>query len=561
MTSETPSTEQAHAAQRPSLVFGLFALLALQLFVSIRYPWEDATYLETVLRPNTDLFVLLALGLAAGLLLRLRFLPALFITAALGLIPVYRAGATLVPALYGKPLVVYNDAMMLPGLLHIVLLNRTPLEQVLWSAAVVIAVALIAVVLYRVVRLLLEFAPSEGPRRLDPTLATLFVLAGLFSAVPLVATPGSVTQASTLVELADEVDETLLEWGLHREYERSLSALHREREAAPSDLARLQGADVYVLYVESYGRALYRKPEHKAELVELTERLQLQLDHEGFYTCSAFATSAVFGGSSSLAHAQLLSGTTVRSKHYYASLLASELEPLPHQFNRAGYRTLNVQPATTAEWPEGKFFGFTEDHFNDRFSYSGHTYHWGFMPDQFALAHLLAEEIRPSRKPVFLQYVSVTSHAPFSMVPPYYEDWTEALEPRAFDGAPVKTYPIDVLNYTGHPDVEAGYVDTIHYSLETMIGFACQLERPSLVLVLGDHQPPGIGDFAHYDKSFEIPIHVLSNRPELLLPFVNQGFQAGFVPTDEYEAFDLSLLAPSLVSAFSTASSEPVRDH
>ena len=538
----------------------LLALVGLHLLVSIRYPWEEATYFGAVLRPNTDLFVLLATGLAIVTLLRLRLLPALVMTAAIAIIPIFRAGSTLVPHLYGKPLVVYNDVMMLPGLVHIASLHLSTLERVLWTGGLLLATALALLAIYRLARVLLTLAPSTGSRRPNASQWIVFVIAGILISVPVRERSDLITQPSVLIGVAREFDQTLLEWRLHEEFESSLPDLSQQREATPSNLARLEGADVYVLFVESYGRSLFRKPERRIALEALTDELQTKLDEAGFYSCSSFATSAVYGGSSSLAHAQFLSGAAIRSKHYFASLLASEIKPLPHLFNATGYRTLNVQPATTAEWPEGKYFGFQEDIFNDRFGYTGHTYHWGFMPDQFALAHLLSNELASSGKPVFLQYVSVTSHAPFSMVPPYFDDWSEVLKSSAFNRYPEKSYPIDVFNYTGHPEAEAAYVDTIDYSLKTMIGFACQLERPSLVIVLGDHQPPGIGDLAKYDKSFDVPIHVLSNRVELLLPFGKSGFQPGFIPADDYEAFELSLLSPALVASFSEPGAPPASD-
>ena len=558
-----PDDRQALAAppsKSPRALRWFASLAALQLLLSIRFPWDSESTLDALLRPSPDLFFALALALALVLLIRSRLIPAICFTSILALIPIFRGASTLVPDLYGKPLVVYNDVMMLPGLVHIAFLHTSGPGRVLWIVGLVLATVLALVAIYRLVSYLLLLAPTAGPRRMSAQLWLVFGTAGVTGSLALQRDGNGITQAPVLLEVAQELDVTVLEWGLHREFRESLPNLHREREAAPSNLARLEGADVFVLFVESYGRSLFRKPERREALAELATELTSQLDQAGFYVCSSFATSSVSGGSSSLAHAQFMSGCIVRSKHYFASLLASDLKPLPHRFNAANYRTLNAQPATTAEWPEGKFFGFQEDIFNDAFDYTGHTYHWGFMPDQFALAYLLEEEIKPSTQPIFMQYVSVTSHAPFSMIPPYFEEWSEVRAPHSFNRFPEKTYPIDVLALPNCPNAESGYADTIAYSLKTMVGFVCELERPSIVILIGDHQPPGIGDLSDYDSSFDVPMHVISNRADLLQSFGKAGFQEGFFPADEYQAFELSLFADSFLASFSTDTSESGRD-
>ena len=131
--------------------------------------------------------------------------------------------------------------------------------------------------------------------------------------------------------------------------------------------------------------------------------------------------------------------------------------------------------------------------------------------DAETLPKVLHERVLPAENPVFVFYVSVTRHAPFSETPPDVEEWGAA-SAAAASSPPVKDYGILVNNSPWHPDVEAGYIDTIQYSLRTMFGYALALPRPSLVIVLGDQQPLALGRLPDADPSRDVPIHVLSNR-------------------------------------------------
>lgn len=80
-------------------------------------------------------------------------------------------------------------------------------------------------------------------------------------------------------------------------------------------------------------------------------------------------------------------------------------------------------------------------------------------------------------------------------------------------------------------------------------GFACQLERPSLVILLGDHQPPIAAAMDPPDHTKDVPIHVFANRPELLTPLRELGFVDGFSVPDSMTAFSTVEIAPMLLRA------------
>jgi hypothetical protein len=136
------------------------------------------------------------------------------------------------------------------------------------------------------------------------------------------------------------------------------------------------------------------------------------------------------------------------------------------------------------------------------------------------------------------------------MIPPYYEDWSVAADSSSFEGPPSRTYPINWMNYAGHPQLVEAYMGVVQYSLETMLGFAQQLDRPALLIILGDHQPPNVGNLRKRDSSFDVPVHVVANDVRLLTPFRKYGFVPGLVPSSQTPSFGFSFFLDGLVAAF-----------
>jgi hypothetical protein len=170
------------------------------------------------------------------------------------------------------------------------------------------------------------------------------------------------------------------------------------------------------------------------------------------------------------------------------------------------------------------------------------------MPDQWALHWLLRQVVEPATKPLFTTFVSVTSHAPFTSVPPYVADWR--LDAASFAGPPARQFAIPWLELQSHPDLVPAFLGTLEHALRSVVGFVCRLPRPSLVIVLGDHQPPFAGALVPPDPSFDVPIHVFANRPDLLAPFAAFGFVPGTALPAELPSFDSAEFAPLLLRAF-----------
>ena len=543
------------ARKRAGIALGFLWLHAL---CALRFPWENVPLYASWLRVSLDLTAYVGIGL----LVRALFtrggrcagwgsrIGLVHVLAGLTLLLVlFRFAYTLMPVFFGREVDLYNDIDMFPGLVHLLLHRQGLVLQVL---GIVVALLLGALVYWATQRAWCTVLDTLGGDSTGKVLASL----GFLTLVGVVDLQTNDESYFVTSYLSDDVASACSEIvASHRElarYADQLDAARLRLEGVATDLDHIRGTDVFILFIESYGRCLFRDPELRGQLETWSGPWLQRLESAGYSMRTAFAFPSVRGGNSSMAHAEFMSGVPTWTRRSFDRLLASDLRSLPDFFREAGYRTFNVQPAMPRAWKEGKFFGFTDDIFQADFPYAGTAYHWGTMPDQYALAYLLQEYIIGSDKPVFVQFVSVTSHAPFSMIPPYIEDWERAAEGAAFAGPPAHDYGIGWLEYVGHPRLAEAYLASIRYSLDTAFQFIAQLERDALVLVLGDHQPPRIGAFQELDQSFDVPIHVIARDQRALAAFEPFGFQDGFLPATTTGNFSTSRILTSFLESFSS---------
>jgi hypothetical protein len=337
-----------------------------------------------------------------------------------------------------------------------------------------------------------------------------------------------------------------------------IPALHTPAGAGPRP-------DVYVVFVESYGAVAWQRPDIAARLVESRAELAASIARTGRGVVSAWVRSPTFGSGSWLAHASLLTGTEVRDGDDYARLLLRPRTRLTEAFRADGYRVLALMPGLRQAWPEGDYFRFDAIYGATRLDYRGPEFGWWRIPDQFALARLdQLEEQRaagpapaaPSstgraRAPRFVFFPTISSHMPFRPTPPYQPDWERVVGPAPYgeDAARAIAQAPDWLQ------LGPAYGDSLAYAQRTLAGY---LERrvgePLVMLLLGDHQPPAAvsGEGASHD----VPVHVISDRPELLESLLAQGFVAGLDPSGPAIG-PMHGLGPTLVAALSAAPRSP----
>lgn len=298
-------------------------------------------------------------------------------------------------------------------------------------------------------------------------------------------------------------------------------------DTIPDDalLAALDGRDVLVVFVESYGVTALDEPSYAEIVAPSLEALGRAAAQAGFSAATGRMVAASVGGQSWLNHASLMSGRFIDDQTLYALYLSEQPRTLVHDFARAGYRTVQSKPAITLPWPEGLQLGFDETHVVADMGYEGPDFYWGIVPDQFALDHLARMEIeRSPRPPLFAMIALISSHAPWLPVPEVVP-W-EALG----DGSVFETWTRDAplaRDVWRHPPlVRDFYRRSVAHSLDAVAVFLRDRVDPStLVIVLGDHQPATL--ITGPDASRAVPVHVFSGDPDLLAPFAALGFAPG----------------------------------
>jgi hypothetical protein len=293
-------------------------------------------------------------------------------------------------------------------------------------------------------------------------------------------------------------------------------------------LARVHGADVFVVFVESYGAAAFDRPALAERLAAERAALADAVAGTGRFVASAFVESPTFGGASWLAHASLLAGVEIRDGDAYNLLTLQRRETLVGAFARTGYRTLALMPGLRQDWREGAaLYGFDQIYDAARLDYRGPAFGWWRIPDQYALARLDRLEVAPAeRPPLFVFFPTISSHAPFRPVPPYQPDWERLHSAAPFGPAAPQ---VNVPAADAWRNLEPAYTDAIGYALASVAGYL--RERPGadfVLVVLGDHQPPA--GVAGEGPSWEVPVHVIANRRAVIDALLESGFVAGLEP-------------------------------
>ncbi|MEL6824377.1 MAG: hypothetical protein AAFP70_21680, partial [Calditrichota bacterium] len=178
---------------------------------------------------------------------------------------------------------------------------------------------------------------------------------------------------------------------LEQEFRAELTAVQKEAELLPNDLAGLQDNDVLLFFVESYGHASLNHEEYGPLIIPELKRIEESLSEQGFSMVSGYMNSPTYGGTSWLAHGSFSSGVAVHDQLRFDMLLQSDVLAMPKYFNDVGYQTICVMPGTRYAWPEGEWFGYQKKLFADDLGYAGPMYGWSPMPDQFVLDRVYRE--------------------------------------------------------------------------------------------------------------------------------------------------------------------------
>ena len=520
------------------------ALCAALVLVNVSLTFANV-WPTLAVRFNRDLSVEAAAGVLALVAMRARGRPlraaVRWLAAAWLLLAAGRYVEVTVASLYGRGVNLYWDMQHVPKVGAMFAVVADPWLKAGFAAGLILA----PLGLYLVARWawggIAEAAGRPAARRALGAAAAGVLLLGLAQWAGLGA-PGSLRVAEPVSPaFARELGELV--------YEASGAGV---RDLGPppalrSDLSRVEGADVFVVFLESYGAVSWERDAFVEALAPARRGFEAAVSGTGRRMASAFVESTTFGGESWLAHISLLSGTEVRDPATNVRLMAQERDTVVKLFSRRGFRTIAIMPGLLVGWPEGAFYGFEEIYDHARLDYRGPPFGWWGVNDQYALARVDAAEIAPpDRPPAFVFFATISTHAPFVPAPPYQADWARVLAETPYDAGELDRAWSAWADWT---NLGPSYVEALQYAFAHIGGYLRLRADRDLVLVLvGDHQPPALVSGA--GASWEVPVHVVTSRADLLDRLVDgHGFAPGLEPRRPAVA-RMDGLLPILLDAF-----------
>jgi hypothetical protein len=441
----------------------------------------------------------------------------------------YRSDAALCRVLMRHPPELYDQLFLLR---HLAVLIADLWGGWAWLIAAGVLAVLVAVA--RGVRLLID-ACASGLRARCRELRTAALLGALLFA--------GLELAHAVSWTTPELVRSTIE--ARRLAQRIAHGIERSPYRAYERLALRRKPNVFVFFVESYGRVLASDSSTADDWRSALGDMERDLAADGYSFASAFASAPVSGGRSWLAHASIFTGVHIGFQALYQSLFPNGRARVPHLpglLHHQGYRTVLLAPADR-ERPgvhEENPYGYDETIRSAELSYRGPSFGWGRVPDQYSLAYAQERVFTRRDRPLFFVFTMVSSHALWNEVPELVGD---ARDPHAYErmklrvqtGVPARSEGhgmlIDQTRRYSRKSGPAGppasaaprraYARSVLYDLELLRRALRELHGDDLIVVLGDHQPPLLTS-EHDD--FAAPVHIFARDPTLLAEALAHGF-------------------------------------
>lgn len=292
--------------------------------------------------------------------------------------------------------------------------------------------------------------------------------------------------------------------------------------------AALQGRDVVLVFVESYGRSFIDAERFRGPARERLAAIDDTIRAAGLHARSAWLTSPIRGGRSWLAHASFASGLSIANQARFDRLIASPRVSLNRLFGDAGWRTAGLMPAIQEAWPEGAWYGFGDTRDLHKLGYAGEAFGWVTMPDQYTLTAFETQVRHTDSTPVMAEIALISSHAPWTPLPRVVP-WDAVGDGSIFDGS--HRFGGTAAEVWGDREqVREHYALSLDYSLDVIGGYLERHGKGALVIVLGDHQPASIVN--GWDTTGDVPIHVISDDRNLLARLPDRFWSDSMLPSD-----------------------------
>jgi hypothetical protein len=277
---------------------------------------------------------------------------------------------------------------------------------------------------------------------------------------------------------------------------------------------------VYLLMLEAYGQRLASDAEMNEPFRILGARVDERLSAMGYTSRTAFSEAPVYGGKSWLSAATVQTGVRIETPSIYDEMAprAARLATFTAFFKSQGYRTSACLPGNYRSDLGGDVFARDVVLDVSSLGYTGKTYGYVGVPDQFTLRTYRSRVLAAETEPHLAFYLSISTHIPWPAIP--------------FDGGP--EWPaIEGADRIVTP-THAAYFHSIEYQWRTLLEFIEGEPSDDAVFILvGDHQPMLDGTtvqeraVAQQKQSAMTPVHVISRNRAFVERFAAYGFTPG----------------------------------
>lgn len=354
--------------------------------------------------------------------------------------------------------------------------------------------------------------------------------------------PGSAWTTRLTVKRGTELQNTAKE--LARFSKKAQSDVFAESSGM---LDALEGRDVVLIWIESYGRASFDNPLYDSTHLATLRAAQSEIAQAGMAMKSGWLTSPTSGGQSWLAHGAFAGGLWTTDNGRYNAMLASGHKWLFHFAQDAGYRTAAIMPAITMGWPEASVMGFDLVIPAADIPYNGPPFRWVTMPDQFTLA-TYPTLLAPDPRPDFVQIALISSHAPWTPIPDMVP-WNAVGDGTIFN-AMADRGPAPKDLWRDRDAVRDAYRMSVDYALRVTFSHVARLaETAPLVIIAGDHQAAG---FVAGSDNMDVAVHMIG-PPELLARIDQWGWTNGLIPAPEGPVRRMDSFRNDFLEAFTQA--------
>ncbi|MBX2885661.1 MAG: hypothetical protein KTR32_37240 [Granulosicoccus sp.] len=286
----------------------------------------------------------------------------------------------------------------------------------------------------------------------------------------------------------------------------------------------LQGKDVIIMFIESYGRSYLDAERFRPASHSLLSRMEKTINEADVQIRSGWLESPIRGGRSWLAHASLHAGLKIDSQARYDRLITSERKTIADLFEGAGWQSIGIMPAIQFEWPESHWYSYDKLFVNDDLDFQGERFGYVTMPDQYTLSHFENNIRAKSDDAIMATMALLSTHAPWTPLPRKLP-WEDIGDGSVYDGSHRFG---ERISWKYRSQVQDMYIQSFEYTMDILADYIARYAGNSLIIILGDHQPAPI--INGWGDSADVPIHILAKDRSLLDRLPAELWATGMIP-------------------------------